>query len=371
MTESDEARRARVHAVLGAARRIASAHDPLGREARARLPDVTSLSREGVELALTEHLESEADDASIDALLAACGRAPRCHVVLSANVCVAAVRALALALATSPVVLVRPSRRDPVVAELLARALAESGELARAAGSVTLAPALDPAAGDEVHVYGRDETVAAIGASLPAGVVLRAHGAGFGVAVVGASSSLEGAAAALARDVVPFDQRGCLSPRIALVEGDPPRALRFAAALDGALAALGARVPRGGLNEDEHAAIAAYRATLEAVGVVHAGSGHIVGVDPSARALVLPPTGRVVHVVAASPAAASAMVAPLARFVTTLGADDDGSLVSALAHAAPPRAARGARGDAAPAAGRAGGPPQRIAEPSLAPRGLL
>jgi len=43
-------------------------------------------------------------------------------VVLAANVCIAALRALAVAVATAPVVYVRPSRRDPGRGRLLDRA---------------------------------------------------------------------------------------------------------------------------------------------------------------------------------------------------------------------------------------------------------
>ena len=52
-------------------------------------------------------------------------------------------------------------------------------------------------------------------------------------------------AKALAEDVVVFDQRGCLSPRFALVEGDDARALAFAEALHDELEALDANIPRG------------------------------------------------------------------------------------------------------------------------------
>ncbi len=44
---------ARVRRVVAAGRRIADPADTLGREARARLPETSGLSPEGVELALT------------------------------------------------------------------------------------------------------------------------------------------------------------------------------------------------------------------------------------------------------------------------------------------------------------------------------
>ena len=108
--------------------------------------------------------------------------------------------------------------------------------------------------------------------------------------------------------MVPFDQRGCLSPRAALVEGGAARAAAFARALHDALDALAARVPRGSLDASTTAEIALYRATIQAVGELCEGRDHVVGLDPEPRALVLPPAARVVHVVpgGAAPALARA-----------------------------------------------------------------
>jgi len=57
---SENERLERMRAVLGAARRIVDARDPLGREARDRLPAATGLSPEGVELGLSRHVETQA-----------------------------------------------------------------------------------------------------------------------------------------------------------------------------------------------------------------------------------------------------------------------------------------------------------------------
>ena len=207
----------RVECLLELARRVADPGDPLGREARARLAVTTGLAPEGVELALA-HLEGRGDLPSLGLLLARAEPVARCWVVLSANVCTAALRALCFATACAPRVLVRPSRRDPVLAELLVREAANRGPFAVEAGAeLGLVSQLAAEPGDLVHAYGSDETLGRLASTLPEGVSLRAHGTGLSVAVVGGGASLEAAAAALAADVVPFDQAGCLSPRIAFV----------------------------------------------------------------------------------------------------------------------------------------------------------
>jgi hypothetical protein len=248
-------------------------------------------------------------------------------------VCVAALRALAVAVATAEVVRVKPSRRDPVLAELLVEALDADPGFSAAGGAIALVAEAAPRAGDELHVYGADATLVALRASTPPGVVVRGHGTGLGLAVVGAAAELDAAAAALARDVVAFDQRGCLSPRVALVEGDAARAEAFAASLDRALAVRGASVPRGARPSPE---VAMYRAAIEAVGAVFAGRDHLVGLDPAPRALTLPPAERVVHVVPAAAIDAARLVAAWAPLVASLGADDlDAPLARAIAALAP------------------------------------
>ncbi len=341
MTPAEGSRRARVERVVAAGRRVADPSDPLGREARAALLASSGLSAEGVALALGEHLETDPLPSHLAALIAAAGDAPRCHVVLAANVCTAALRALAVAVATAPSVSVRPSRRDPVLAQILIRALAEDPAFSAAEGAVAAVETLTASPGDELHVHGSDETVRAISASVAPGVIVRGHGTGLGVAVVAAGDALDHAARAVARDVVPFDQRGCLSPRAVLVEGDALRAEDFARALHAALGALSAAIPRGPLSAATLAEIALYRASIEAIGQVWEGPSHLVGLDPSPRALVLPPAARVVHVV---PGSAAALLGPWAGYLTSVGADAEGGLAAAV-RALAPRARRARLGE--------------------------
>lgn len=286
--------RARVLRLVEAARRIADPRDPLGVEARDVLPRVTGLSPEGVELALGRCLETSPTDAELRRLLASVAPAPRAHVLLSANVFVGAHRAIALALGASADVVVRPSRREPEMALLLARG---------APGLFRVAPALEPRAGDHLFAYGSDATMERVSASLPRGVTLHAHGSGIGVAVVDARSlSPEGRAECarrLADDVVPFDQRGCLSPRLAAVLGTAPDAREFATALAAALSDAERAVPRGRLDRDEAAAVTRYRDAVRYAGEIHPAGRGWVGLDVTAEALVVPPPGRNVHVIRA------------------------------------------------------------------------
>ncbi len=276
----------------------------------------TGLSPQGVELGFAS-LEREATDDELGALVRAAGDARHVHVVLSANVFVAALRALALARAAGERVTIRPSPRDP----WLARALVEhAGD-----PTVTLTEDRDPGAtgADAVHVYGRDGTIAGVRAQVAAGVRVCGHGPGLGIAVVTAGACLETSADALAVDVAAFDQRGCLSPRVVFVEGDASRARTFASALHASLAAMDTRVPRGTLAPQESAEAVRWREALSFAGEVWVGHGHAVGVAPGASTLAVPGAGRHVLVVDAPDLAAMReAIDPLAALVVTVGSDD-------------------------------------------------
>jgi len=321
---------ARVWSVIRAARRIQDSADILGHEARTRLLEVTGLTRESIKLALVEHFETNPTDTEIDTLLASTTQAPVCHVILSANVCTAPLRALALAVATSERVFVRPSRRDPVVTELLVRALSDDAEFVACGAVVEIVETIRPNPGDELHLYGSDESMTAITAHLPDGVIVRAHGTGIGIAVIGRDLVIDSAADAVTRDVIPFDQRGCLSPRFVFVEGDALRAETFALALHESLVRYSERFPRGLVDAALQAEISRYRATMEAIGSYWFGPSHGVGFDPAPRALVLPPAARIVHVVVMDAQNVQTLLGPWTRHVTAVGSDDEGELSVAI-----------------------------------------
>src|SRR5690606_4764465 len=95
-----------------------------------------------------------ASTAELERLVGWAPAAASCAILLAGNVCTAALRAIALGLAGAPRVRVRPSRRDPVLAEIVAR------EAAAAGLDVALSEVLPPA--EVLHLYGHDETLAAI-----------------------------------------------------------------------------------------------------------------------------------------------------------------------------------------------------------------
>ena len=289
---------ARVTQLVTVARRLADRGDSLGREARQRLPEATGLSPHNVELGLTRCLEGAPTDAELGALCAAVTSAPAVHVLLSANVFVGAHRALALALASSAAVSVRPSQRESVMVELLERG---------APGLFSIVEQLAPRAGDHVWAYGRDETLAELRRTLTPGCVLHAHGAGFGVAVleeaalgrtgppVSADALARQLAEHLALNVSLFDQRGCLSPRVLLFDGSRQAFERFGRLLASALDDMEADCPRGRLDRAERAdARRVADTTLMAGSLLTAGRGWVALVDDGAGAL-LPPPGR--HIV--------------------------------------------------------------------------
>lgn len=288
-----------------------------------------------MELALATALERRVTTRDLARLIEGAGTAPRCWVIASANVCTAAARAIALGVAASGHVRVRPSRRDPVVAELVVRALAADPAFAAAGGDVALVDAVAPGVGDVVHAYGSDATMRAIAASLPPGVVLRGHGTGLGVAAVDAAADLERAAEAIASDVVLFDQRGCLSPRIVVVDGGGDRARALAGHLFGSLSRWQAMVPRGPLDGATAGELVRWTRTLEAVGDVAEGPGHVVATLDGAAHLALGPAARAVLVVPSGPAPGAAL-APFAPFLAAFGRDDpSSSLATAIAALAP------------------------------------
>jgi len=330
---ADDARRGRVLCVVAAGRRIADPSDAFGREARTRLAGTSGLSSAGIELALTQHLEQSPSVDDLERLLARVGLTTRCHSVLASNVCTAALRCLAVAVATARTVFVRPSRRDPALATLLVSALRGQSAFAEAGGCVQIVDDVRPTAGDEVHLYGSDAALTAIAAHFPPEVLVRAHGAGMGVALVGPRANPTPAAEAVARDIIPFDQRGCLSPRAVLVDGPADHVMAVASALHNALERTA--VPRGPVDEDTRGRIALYRTAMDAVGHVLSGRDHVVGIDLTPRALPSSPAARVAHVVRADSTTARELLAPWADYIAAIGSDEVGALCTGVVALAP------------------------------------
>ena len=324
MSRGEAEKRADVWRVIEAARAVAKERAGIV----PALVESTGLSREGVELGFDRHLELAPSEGEIDALVAGAGEAKHVVVILSANVFVAPLRAIAIARAASPSVVVRPSRREPHFARALVERARDPG--------LTLADEVDLGRlfGGEVHVYGRDATIASVRAKVGERIRVRGHGAGMGIAVVGRGAAVKDAARALAADVIAFDQRGCLSPRVVFVEGEG-RADALAEALDVALSDANARVPRGDLAADERAEGARYAETMAFAGKTFAGAGHLIGLAPRGAPIAVPPPGRHVHVAPVrSLDEAAAVMAELAPVIVTVGSDAPERIVGlAPAHA--------------------------------------
>lgn len=302
--------------IVAVERLLAAARMIRARGATEALVASTGLSTEGVALALERCLETSAEPAELAAFVARAIPAPAVAVVLASNVFVGALRAIAFARASAPRVIVRPSHRDPELARLLVATAGDPG--------ITLDESFDVAelAEGEVHVYGRDQTIAALKAKARAGVIMRGHGSGMGIAWV-SGADLEGAARSIADDVVVLDQRGCLSPRVVLVAGARSRGEAFVRSLHEALGLLGRRVPRGALSAEETAASRRYTDTLIVSGDALVGDAHVVGLGPRGAPLVLPPTHRHVHVACvADVREAEPLVAPWRAAITIVGTDD-------------------------------------------------
>ena len=316
--------RSRVQALVAAAARCADPADELGRKARQELAISSGLSPASIGWALAECLETAPSLAELDALCASVTRARAVHVILPANVFVATHRAIALGLAASASVFVRPSRREPHFARLLAQATP---------GLFAIVPEISPQPGDVVWAYGGETSLAAVQAKLPTGALLHAQGPGFGFAIIEAAHASLGAAAALALDIAAFDQRGCLSPRGAVVVGDRPDALAFAALVAHALGELAERMPLGRLDDDERAEITRFRSAGAYAGtLLGAGPGWVL-VPEDARAGTAP-IGRNLHV-SAAPSLDAALGRLDPTLITTLGVAGAESLAHATASALP------------------------------------
>jgi hypothetical protein len=298
-----------VRRLLEAARQVYEKRDQLVPS----LVRTTGLSPEGVLLGF-ESLERDASEGELRALVESAGDASHVHVILSANVFVGALRALALARAAAARVTIRPSSRDPILTEALVAAASDP--------AVAVSSERDPRASnaDRIDVYGGAAAIQQVRDRAMPAVSVLAHGPGLGVAFVTRAADPADASRLLAADVVVFDQRGCLSPRVVLVEGDAPRAESFADALHVSLGEWGARVPRGTLAEEERAEARRWQESLAFAGRTWSGPQHAVGLGDR---LLVPPTGRHVQVLPVDDALrAFDLLAPIAGAIVTVGSDD-------------------------------------------------
>jgi hypothetical protein len=221
---------------------------------------------------------------------------PLLFVVHAGNVPGVTVTAALRGLLVRSGVLCRAPGSDPGLLASFARALAEEHPLLGRCLATTWWPSTHEAPWDvwvkrsgKVVVYGGATAVEGVRARVPAHVDLVAYGPRLGVAAVLPDAPLEETAAALARDVCAYEQRGCVSPRLVYAVGREEREL--GEALAGALEREVARMPRPEADaatamavrsaraEAEFAALAGKPVHLEASGETAAWTV-VVGGDP-------------------------------------------------------------------------------------------
>jgi hypothetical protein len=185
------------------------------------------------------------------------------------------------ALLLKAALLAKTSAREPLLAPLLARTIAEVDEKLGAClavvwwkgGSADLDPVAIPLA-PAVMVFGGDEALAGVSRSAARGAHLVLHGPKVSVAYVERRAlrfaGLRALAGRAAQDVSLYDQQGCLSPHAFYVErkGEVSPE-KFTEALASALETASADLPRGEVPAEDAARIQLLRAQarFEAAGL--------------------------------------------------------------------------------------------------------
>lgn len=206
-------------------------------------------------------------------------------VILAGNLPALAVQPLLPALALGRPVLLKSPSEEPLFAPAFVRALVRRApELEGAVAVATWrggtteieAPVLERA--ETTLVYGDEQAVASVARRARSTCVTYGPRASF--AVVAAEADPASTAAALARDVALFDQRGCLSVQAVFTDGDAPTLARE---LAGALQGIAEGWPPGPLDPSRAAAVQQVRAEARLRGLhqpeVALGAGTVI-VEP-------------------------------------------------------------------------------------------
>lgn len=156
---------------------------------------------------------------------------------------------------------------------------------------------------DLVMAHGGDATMRALRALCPPQTPFVGYGHRVSFGLVTRGSTNIGAAKGLAKDILLYDQGGCLSPQTIFVEGDWPDALAFAERLAAALPDVAARYPLPFRAERAAMAVRAAR------GLAWMGEGSRLWEDPGLRWTVI---ARPQAAFALSPAFGVVSVQPLA-----------------------------------------------------------
>lgn len=212
-------------------------------------------------------------------------------VNLAGNVFSACVRPIVIASLLGTRVLLRASSRAQAFPKAFADALEFPVEVVEFEKSDERAYAKAGREADVVELFGSDETLDSILANtgkMNARVIRR--GTGIGVVDWNMEGPPDRELDALAQDVIAFDQRGCLSPRV-VVAPESVDLTKAAQQLARAIDSLNTRFPRAPFDEHTKAESSAWLATGDALGVVVRGESCAMVIDDD-DALGLGPTGR-------------------------------------------------------------------------------
>jgi hypothetical protein len=283
-----------LRAISHAALRLSDPSDAAGRAAERLLSNelgwqreaareaLAGMSREWTEHALSALVESEIrDPALLDQFVPDPTRGGRLRTAVgpplvfqihAGNVPGVPVTGAILALLARSGVLAKTGADEPGLLPLFARTLEETDPLLAASLAATWWPGEDPPPAfgvwgkeaGKVVVYGGDSTVRAVRQRIPPEVELIVYGPRMGLAVFLSDAPAE-AAALLARDACAYEQRGCVSPRIAFVIGANPLVLSdiVAAGMENEAA----RVAPPPVSETEAVALRSARAECEFAGL--------------------------------------------------------------------------------------------------------
>lgn len=280
-------------AVTEVARAFGDAGSSVGAEARSILPTTTGLSGPMVDWALStaaasmtpEAVEAVAELATRARPGLVAAHARLATVVLAGNVFTAPLTSMIVPLLVRVPVIAKASSADDTLPLLLRDALRKADPDVGACVEVTTFPGgtLDLeralfARADVVGVHGNDDTIRDVRARIPSTALFVPHGHGLGAAFVPSSALVEPKMAAdvaeqVALDVAAYDQRGCMSLHMILVEPGSVQIPAFAQMVARSLGALGSTLPRGPLPAAEGAAQLQWRGVAAVRGELFEGDG--------------------------------------------------------------------------------------------------
>jgi hypothetical protein len=254
-------------------------------------------------------------------------------VVLSGNLFSSALRALYLPLLAGANVIAKASSHDDALPRALKRALdridpaiGERLEIVNFHRDDHDATRALLAHADAVSVYGDDDTLRAIAEQCRPETRFIAHGHGLAAAHVGRDAlttlaRARDAADRLALDIAAYDQRGCLSPHVVLVEpGAAIDPAMFAALLAReSLPLMAALLPIGEADAHERAAQLQWQAVAAARGELFADTTHSVSFEGE-QTIRPSPGGRLIGVY--SCASLAHALEPFRRHLKCVGTSD-------------------------------------------------